>query len=142
MKQYSIVEILGDGISAELSESVHRVAGTLPFGLDFRQVDLSLEERARDKEAAYGACQEAMSELRVGLKYPTVTREESPNARLREFCDFAVIHRSVLTFPGVENNFKRTLESHSVSREHRTEDEIIQEFHFDNNVEIRIRKHQ
>ena len=37
---------------------------------------------------------------------------------------------------------KHALESHSVSREHQTEDEIIQEFHFDNNVEIRIRKHQ
>ena len=36
---------------------------------------------------------------------------------------------------------KHRLKSHAASREHRTEDDIIQEFHFDNNVEIRIRKH-
>ena len=39
---------------------------------------------------------------------------------------------------------KQRLESHTTSRDHQTEDEIIQEFHFDNddgNVEIRIRKH-
>jgi isocitrate/isopropylmalate dehydrogenase len=46
----------------------------------------------------------------VGIKYPTVTEEESPNKVIRERCDFAVIHRPVQTFPGVENNFKETLD--------------------------------
>ena len=110
MKHYSIVEILGDGISAELSESVHRVAGSLPFQVDFREVDLSLESRRRDKDQAYSSAKSALSELRVALKYPTVTEEESPNKLLREFCDFSVIHRPVMTYPGVENNFKRTLD--------------------------------
>ena len=110
MKHYSIVEILGDGISAELSEIVHRVADALPFQVDFRQVDLSLEARERDKEAAYGDAKGALTELQVAIKYPTITAQESPNKVLREFCDFSVIHRPVMTFPGVENNFKKTLD--------------------------------
>ena len=110
MKHYSIVEILGDGISPELSASVHRIAESLPFAVEFRQVDLSLENRRRAREAAYDDAKEALTELGVAIKYPTVTEEESPNKVLREFCDFSVIHRPVMTFPGVENNFKRTLD--------------------------------
>ena len=110
MKHYSIVEILGDGISSELSDSVHQIARALPFEVNFRQVDLSLEHRRKDKEVAYGDAQSALGELRVALKYPTVTAEESPNKVLREFCQFSVIHRPVMTFPGVENNFKKTLD--------------------------------
>jgi len=110
MKHYSIVEILGDGISAELSESVHRISASLPFQVDFREVDLSLEARRKDKEQAYASAKSALNELRVALKYPTVTEEESPNKLLREFCDFSVIHRPVMTYPGVENNFKKTLD--------------------------------
>jgi isocitrate/isopropylmalate dehydrogenase len=110
MKQYSIVEILGDGISAELSASVHAASRALPFQVDFRTVDLSLESRAKRKQEAYEQARLAMSELRVALKYPTATEAESPNKVLREFCNFSVIHRPVSTFPGVENNFKRTLD--------------------------------
>ncbi|HED64996.1 MAG TPA: isocitrate dehydrogenase [Planctomycetes bacterium] len=110
MKQYTITEILGDGISTELSESVHHVASTLPFTLEFRQVDLSLENRRRDREAAYDAAKTALTEVGIALKYPTVTETESPNKVLREFCDFSVIHRQIATFPGVENNFKRTID--------------------------------
>ena len=110
MKHYSIVEILGDGISSELSQSVHRLTQDLPFKVDFRQVDLSLENRRQNKDQAYANAQSALGELRVALKYPTVTEEESPNKLLRELCGFSVIHRPVMTFPGVENNFKRTLD--------------------------------
>jgi len=110
MKHYSIVEILGDGISVELSQSVQGLAKTLPFEMDFRQVDLSLDQRRRAKEAAYADAKAALSELCVAIKYPTVTEEESPNKVLREFCDFSVIHRPVRSFPGVENNFKKTLD--------------------------------
>ncbi len=110
MKQYSIVEILGDGISAELSESVHNVAAKLPFEMRFQQVDLSLENRRQRKEAIYDEAKAAITDLRTAIKYPTVTAEESPNKIIREFCDFSVIHRPVRTFPGVENNFKKTLD--------------------------------
>src|SRR5688572_11150480 len=110
MKQYSIVEILGDGISSELSESVHSILPVLPFRVDFRAVDLSLDNRVRHRQEIYEQAKLAMTELHVALKYPTATTEESPNKVLREFFNFSVIHRPVITFPGVENNFKRTLD--------------------------------
>ena len=47
MKRISIVEFLGDGISSELSESVHTVAASLPFQVEFQAVDLSLENRKK-----------------------------------------------------------------------------------------------
>ena len=110
MKQYPIVEILGDGISPELSESVHSVAAALPFRVDFRSIDLSLENRAREGARVFDQARAALNELKVALKYPTTTQQGSPNKVLRELCNFSVIHRPVSTFPGVENNFKRSLD--------------------------------
>ena len=43
MTTYRIVELLGDGISHELSQSVHTLASSLPFNLEFLPVDLSDE---------------------------------------------------------------------------------------------------
>jgi isocitrate/isopropylmalate dehydrogenase len=110
MKQHSIVEILGDGISPELSASVHEIASALPVRIDFRPVDLSLAARTTRRNESYEAAKHAMSELGVALKYPTTTEGESPNKVLREFCNFSVIHRPVSTWAGVENNFKQTLD--------------------------------
>ena len=110
MKTYPIVEILGDGISAELSESVHAIEEILPFSVEFHQVDLSLEGRRKDKDGAYKRAQDEMTRLQVALKYPTVTEDESPNKVLRDFADFSVIHRPVTTYTGVENNFKQRLD--------------------------------
>ena len=110
MKSYDVVELLGDGISAELSQCVHRVAEALPFRLDFRQIDLSLENREAQGMAIYDQAMEAFSDLRVAMKYPTATEKESPNKVLRERCGFDVIHRPVHTLEGVENNFKKQLD--------------------------------
>jgi isocitrate/isopropylmalate dehydrogenase len=44
------------------------------------------------------------------IKYPTATTAESPNQVLRERCQFQVIHRPVATIPGIENNFKKTVD--------------------------------
>jgi isocitrate/isopropylmalate dehydrogenase len=110
MKRIPIVELLGDGISAELSESVHAVAETLPFEVEFRAVDLSLEGRRERGTAVLDEAVALTEELKVALKYPTVTDQESPNRVLRERLGFSVIHRPVKTFAGVENNFKRTLD--------------------------------
>jgi len=110
MKTYPALELLGDGISAELSASVHQVNQRLPFRIDFRQVDLSLESRARRGGEVYDEALAAMDELQVALKYPTATEGESPNRVLRDRCNFAVIHRPVRTLPGVENNFKQKLD--------------------------------
>ena len=47
---YAVTELMGDGIGPELSRSVHRLAGALPIGLEFVEVDLRLENRrARGK---------------------------------------------------------------------------------------------
>jgi isocitrate dehydrogenase (NAD+) len=110
MKTYRLVELLGDGISAELSASVHTLAQALPCRLELVQVDLSDENRKRRGFELYEEAATALKEHHVGLKYPTATTAESPNKVLRELCDFAVIHRPVATIPGVDNNFKKTID--------------------------------
>ena len=42
---YQVTELLGDGIGAELSRAVHRLAEALPITLEFRAVDFRLENR-------------------------------------------------------------------------------------------------
>jgi isocitrate dehydrogenase (NAD+) len=107
--RYTITELLGDGISQELSVAVREIAGRLPLQLDFEQVDLSLENRERRGVPLYDEAVDALNRNRFALKYPTATRRESPNAILRERCQFAVIHRPVASIPGVPSNFRREL---------------------------------
>ncbi|HKB16630.1 MAG TPA: isocitrate/isopropylmalate family dehydrogenase [Planctomycetota bacterium] len=110
MKTYPIVELLGDGISAELSSSVHRTAKALPFRLEFQSIDLSEENRRRSGPALYDEVERRMRQHRVGIKYPTATVGESPNRILRERCRFTVIHRPVCTIPGIPTNFTRPID--------------------------------
>lgn len=110
MQTYKIVELLGDGISAELSASVHRIAESLPFTLEFIPVDLSDESRAKLGTTIYESAVKLMQEHRVSIKYPTATTRESPNKVLREMCQFAVIHRPVATIPTIQTNFTKTLD--------------------------------
>ncbi len=110
MKTYKIVELLGDGISAELSRSVHEIARGLPCKLEFTQVDLSLENREKRGVALYDEVEALMRQHRVSIKYPTATRGESPNAILRDRCKFAVIHRPVCSIPGIQTNFTQKLD--------------------------------
>src|SRR3954451_3561498 len=107
---YPVTELLGDGIGAELSRAVHRLADALPIRLDFRPVDLTLANRRARGKAVYDEAVEAVTATRVALKYPTVTAEESPNAVLRRRLDLSVIHRPVYTIPGVPTNFRRELD--------------------------------
>jgi isocitrate dehydrogenase (NAD+) len=110
MKSYKIVELLGDGISAELSESVHRIAKSIPCKLDFVPFDLSDEARETKGFQIYDDAVKLMCENGVSLKYPTATTRESPNKVLRELCQFSVIHRPVSTIPGIKSNFTQTLD--------------------------------
>ncbi len=109
-----VAELLGDGISCELSESVHQVADALPLNLTFHPVDLSLESRRRDADACYEAALAAMRQHGVSIKYPTVTETESPNKVLRERCSFSVIHRPVATIPGVETRHQGSVDLHII----------------------------
>ncbi len=110
MNTYHVVELLGDGISPELSRSVHALAAVLPCRLEFTQVDLSEPNRRARGAALYDEAVALMRRHGLALKYPTATTAESPNQVLRDLCDFAVIHRPVATLPGIENNFKKTID--------------------------------
>lgn len=110
MKTYTIVELLGDGISTELSESVHSIAASLPCKLDFVAVDLSEPNRRARGSVLYDEAVALMRKHGSALKYPTATTGESPNQVLRERCQFAVIHRPVCTIPGIPTNFSKPLD--------------------------------
>jgi len=110
MKTYKIVELLGDGISAELSRSVHALAAVLPAKLEFTPVDLSEPSRLRRGDELYDEAEALMRQHKVSLKYPTATTGISPNKILRDRCQFAVIHRPVCTIPGIESNFTKSLD--------------------------------
>ena len=96
-----ITELYGDGIGPELREAVHSVAAALPLELRFHAVDLSLEGRSRRGSAAYDEAVESMERTRLGFKYPTATRGESPNAVLRKRLGLSVIHRPVMSIRGI-----------------------------------------
>jgi isocitrate dehydrogenase (NAD+) len=110
MSAHPIVELLGDGIAAELTASVHTVAAALPFELEFIPVDLSDENRRKQGPELFDEAEAKMRRYGTTLKYPTATTVESPNRLLRERCQFAVIHRPVCTIPGIETNFTQTID--------------------------------
>lgn len=110
MKSYTVVELHGDGISPELSASVHTIVKALPLRIDFVPVDLSHEAREAGGLAVYDEAERAMRRHGVALKYPTATTRESPNKVLRDRCQFAVIHRPVCSIPGIQTNFTRSLD--------------------------------
>ena len=109
-----VAELLGDGISAELSQSVRAVADALPLQVHFYPTDLSLEARRQDADQCYEAALAAMRQHGVSIKYPTVTETESPNKVLRERCNFSVIHRPVATLPGVETRHQGEVDLHII----------------------------
>lgn len=107
---YRVTELLGDGIGAELSAAVHRLAESLPVRLEFIPVDLRVDSRRARGMAIYDEAVETILDTKVALKHPTATTEESPNAVLRRRLDLSVIHRPVYTIPGVPTNFRRELD--------------------------------
>jgi len=110
MKTHRVVELLGDGISPELSGSVRSVVEALPCRIEWVPVDLSEANRKARGNAVYDEAVAAMRTAGVAIKYPTATKGESPNKILRDRCQFAVIHRPVCTIPGIANNFKKTID--------------------------------
>ena len=109
MNQHTIVELHGDGISAELSESVHTISEALGGKLRFEAIDLSQENRDAEGDSLYEHAVQQMGYHKVALKYPTATTGVSPNKVLRERCQFSVIHRPVCSIPGIETNFTEQL---------------------------------
>lgn len=109
MKTIKVTEIMGDGISAELQQSVHTIAQALPININFESIDLSLENREREDRKLFLQVEEAMRENRLVLKYPTITKDISPNAVIRRMCNFSVILRPVISIKGIDSNFKESL---------------------------------
>lgn len=110
----NLAEFLGDGISAELSRSVHQLAEALPIAVQFHPIDLSLDARGKNPTGAFDAAMAAIRMHGVAIKYPTVTAGESPNKVLRERCDFSVIHRPVRTIEGVRTRHTGKVDMHIV----------------------------
>ena len=110
----NVAELFGDGISSELSESVHTVAEALPLNVQFHPVDLTLESRRNNADACYDNAVAAIQKHALAMKYPTVTETESPNKILRERCNFSVIHRPVASLPGVETRHQGKLDLHII----------------------------
>src|SRR5947207_4467253 len=110
MSTYKITELMGDGISTELSKAVHKIISALPVTLEIEQVDLGLEARIKDARGCYDRALASMNATAAALKYPTATKTESPNKILRERCKFSVIHRPCCSIPGVPTNFKKPID--------------------------------
>ncbi len=109
-----LAEFVGDGISTELSESVHAIAKRLPLEVRFHPVDLTLERRRSDPEAAFEEAEAAIRRHGVALKYPTITETVSPNKVLRDRFHFSVIHRPVATIPGVPTRHDGSVDVHII----------------------------
>lgn len=109
MEQVTITELMGDGIARELQQSVYAVADALPITLDFETLDLTLENREKQDRKLFRQVEESMQTNKIALKYPTITKDISPNAVIRRLCNFSVILRPVISIKGITSNFKEDL---------------------------------
>ncbi|MBX7149208.1 isocitrate dehydrogenase [bacterium] len=114
MSTITITEFLGDGIGPELSKSIHDFAAILPIKFEFEPVDLTFENRQKMGAKVYEDAEKSFNKTKLAFKYPTVTKGESPNAKLRNLFDFSVIHRPVISIPGINSNFKENVEVHII----------------------------
>lgn len=109
-----VTELCGDGIGPELEDSVATIADALPIDFRFEKIDWSLATREEKGLIAIDEAESSMRRTGVGLKYPTVTGTQSPNALLRRRLDFSVIYRPCISIPGISSNFKENVDSHIV----------------------------
>ncbi len=108
-----VAELNGDGIAAELRESIHTINEAFGSPIAFRPVDWSLERR----EASSAALDEGIEltrELGAAMKYPTVTQSVSPNQVMRDQLGLSVIHRPCRSYPGVSTNYTGAIDLHVV----------------------------
>src|SRR5690349_5078330 len=99
-----VAELNGDGIAAELRDSIHEINKALGSPVGFRAVDWTLERREAS-DAAMDEGIELTRELGAAMKYPTVTQTVSPNQVMRDKLGLSVIHRPCRTYPGVSSNY-------------------------------------
>ena len=114
MSTIEVTELLGDGIGPELRESVNSVTEVLPLEFKFIPFDLSVENRESGNRDLFNHLYESMNSTKLALKYPTITRTQSPNAIIRRMCNFSVISRPVISIKGIKSNFKEEVFLHIV----------------------------
>ncbi len=108
-----VAELNGDGIAAELRDTVHFLNDAIGNPVVFRPIDWSVDRREAST-AALDEGVEAVLALGAAMKYPTVTRSLSPNQALRDRLGLAVIHRPARTYPGVSKNYTGDIDIHIV----------------------------
>jgi isocitrate dehydrogenase (NAD+) len=109
-----VTELLGDGIGPELETAVATLADAIPVDLHFNKFDWTLERRIKEGMVPILEGEESLRETHLALKYPTITKVESPNAILRRRCGFSVIYRPVISIPGITTNFTQDVNVHIV----------------------------
>jgi isocitrate dehydrogenase (NAD+) len=109
-----VTELLGDGIGPELEIAVAAVSDAIPVDLHFNKIDWTLERRTKEGMVPILEGEESLRTTHLALKYPTITKVESPNAILRRRCGFSVIYRPVASIPGISSNFTENLNVHIV----------------------------
>ena len=108
-----VAELNGDGIAAELRDSIHTINEALGSPVSFTAIDWSLERR----EASNAALEEGIEATRAlgaAMKYPTVTQTVSPNQVMRDQLGLSVIHRPCRSYPGVSTNYTGAIDLHVV----------------------------
>jgi len=105
MSAIEVTELLGDGIASELRDSLYTVVEALPLDFKFIPFDLSLENRESGDRDLFDKVVGSMQQSKLSIKYPTITRTQSPNAVLRRMCNFSVILRPVISITGIKSNF-------------------------------------
>ena len=80
-----VAELNGDGIAAELRDAIHALNEALGSLIAFRPVDWSVDRR-EVSSAAMDEGIELTRTLGAAMKYPTVTKTDSPNQVLRDAC--------------------------------------------------------
>ncbi len=114
MNPVKVTALLGDGIGAELEQSVQGVVEALPMAFKFCPVDWSLEARESKGDEAIDEAEESMRQTKLAIKYPTATTSRSPNALIRRRCGFSVIYRPAISIVGISSNFKENVNLHIV----------------------------
>ena len=105
MSTIQVTELLGDGIGSELRESVHTITEHLPIDINFIPFDLSVENRESGDRSLFDKVHDSMAKTKLSIKYPTITKTQSPNAIIRRMCNFSVILRPVISIKGIKSNF-------------------------------------
>lgn len=108
MKEYQVVELIGDGIGPELAEASRALFDAMPFKINWEPIDFTVE--GRKDQSVYDRAVSAIENAGFAMKYPTATVAESPNQVMRKRLDLSVIHRPVATIPGVRTNFKKKID--------------------------------